>query len=68
MSKFNNKIQYERVSSYEGGKNYKKNPVEDLINFMLSSYLESGYYESAEEQMSRFLGLLEEVKDKLSYE
>lgn len=68
MSKFNNKIQYERTSSYEGGKNYKKNPVEDLINFMLSSYLEDRYYESAEEQMSRFLGLLEEVKDKLSYE
>ena len=68
MSKFNNKIHYERASSYEGGKNYKKNPVEDLINFMLSSYLENGYYESAEEQMSRFLGLLEEVKDKLSYE
>lgn len=68
MSKFNNRIQYERASSYEGGKNYKKNPVEDLINFMLSSYLEDRYYESAEEQMSRFLGLLEEVKDKLSYE
>ena len=68
MSKFNNKIQYERTSSYEGGKNYKKNPVEDLINFMLSSYLEDRYYESAEEQMLRFLGLLEEVKDKLSYE
>lgn len=68
MSKFNNKIQYERATSYEGGKNYKKNPVEDLINFMLSSYLEDRYYESAEEQMNRFLELLEEVKDELSYE
>jgi hypothetical protein len=68
MSKFNNKIQYERVSSYEGGKNYKKNPVEDLMNFMLSSYLEDRFYESAQTQQERFLSLLDEVENKLSCE
>ena len=68
MSKFNNKIQYERASSYEGGKNYKKNPVEDLINFMLSSYLENQFYETADEQINRFIDLLNKVSKQVSLE
>ena len=68
MSKFNNKIQYERASSYEGGKNYKKNPVEDLTNFMLSSYLENQFYETADEQINRFIDLLDKVSKQVSLE
>lgn len=68
MSKFNKTAKTENVSSYEGGKSYNKNSVEDLMNFMFSSYLENQFYETADEQTNRLIGLLDEVSEQLSFE
>lgn len=69
MAKFNkSNIKTAKVASYEGGEVYEKNPVEDWINFLFSSYLENQFYESAEEQMNRYTELTQEVGKKLGWE
>lgn len=68
MSKFNKSVQTETIPSYEGGMVYNKNCVEDLMNFMFSSYLENQFYETGEEQINRFLHLLDGVSRKMPAE
>ena len=68
MSKFNKAVKTEKVASYEGGEVFEKNPVEDWINFLFSSYLENQFYESADEQMNRYIELTQEVGNKLGWE
>ena len=48
---------YAAVVSYEGGKAYEKDTFSDWLNCLFSSYLENKYYESADKQLERFLGL-----------
>lgn len=68
MSKFNKTVKTEKVASYEGGEVYEKNPVEDWINFLMSSYLEDQFYESASDQMNRYMDLTREVAEKYGWE
>ena len=68
MSKFNKTVKTEKVASYEGGEVFEKNPVEDWINFLFSSYLENQFYESADEQINRYTELTQKVGEKLGWE
>ena len=68
MAKFNKTVKTEKVASYEGGEVFEKNPVEDWINFLFSSYLENQFYESADEQMNRYTELTQKVGEKLGWE
>lgn len=68
MSKFNKTMEPKVTSSYEGGMTYEKNCIEDLTNFMFSSYLEDQFYETANEQINRFIGLLNEVSEQMPLE
>lgn len=64
MSKFNANVSgATKTSSYEGGTVYKKNAVEDWLNFLFSSYMEDRFYETSSHQMSRFYDLTQEVID-----
>lgn len=60
MSKFN-KSTKQNLRTYEGGKGYKKDPAQDWLNFLFSSYMEDGFYESSQQQMSRFIDLTNQV-------
>lgn len=68
MSKFNKVVEPRTILSYEGGTVYEKNCIEDLTNFMLSSYLENQFYETADEQINRFIDLLDKVSKQVSLE
>lgn len=61
MSKFNQNKVTPTSRSYEGGTVYDKKPIDDWLNFLLSSFCESGYYEDAEEQITRFMSLTDEI-------
>lgn len=67
MSKFNSK-QTNKTTSYEGGSVYKKNPLEDWMNNLFSSYIEDSFYESAEMKMNRFNDLTADVAEKYGNE
>lgn len=68
MSKFNEKIKPARESSYEGGENYKKDVLEDWMNFLFSSKMDNAFYESADTQQARFIELTNLVIDKYGAE
>ena len=68
MSKFNKAMEPRTILSYEGGMAYEKNCIEDLTNFMFSSYLENQFYETADEQINRFIDLLDKVSKQVSLE
>jgi hypothetical protein len=68
MSKFNKVVEPRTIPSYEGGMAYEKNCIEDLTNFMFSSYLENQFYETADEQINRFIDLLDKVSKQVSLE
>jgi hypothetical protein len=68
MSKFNEKIKPERSMSYEGGKNYKKDVLEDWMNFLFSSKMDDGFYENSDTQQTRFIELTNLVIDKYGAE
>lgn len=68
MSKFNEKVKPERAMSYEGGKNYKKDVLEDWMNFLFSSKMDDGFYENAATQQTRFIELTNLVIDKYGAE
>lgn len=68
MSKFNEKIKPERSVSYEGGENYKKDVLEDWMNFLFSSKMDDSFYENAATQQTRFIELTNLVIDKYGAE
>ena len=68
MSKFNEKVKPERSMSYESGKNYKKNVLEDWMNFLFSSKMDDGFYENTSTQQTRFIELTNLVIDKYGAE
>ena len=49
--------------SYEGGLVYKKSAIDEWLNFLFSSFLENGCYESAEQQQKRFIDLTQKICD-----
>lgn len=68
MSKFNENVKPERSMSYEGGKNYKKDVLEDWMNFLFSSKMDDGFYENAATKQTRFIELTNLVIDKYGAE
>lgn len=64
MSKFNVKDSTSiKATSYEGGAVYKKNPLQDWFNFISSSMMADGLYESASEQQKRYINLTNDIID-----
>lgn len=53
--------------SYEGGAVYEKSPIDEWMNMLFSSFLERGFYESAETQQKRFIELTDKVADAYGY-
>lgn len=69
MSKFNKNMPgAERAVSYEGNVQFAKNPVEDWCNFIMSCMLENRFYESAEDQMTRYVNLTNQIGAELGWE
>lgn len=61
MSKFNKNISTQMVDSYEGGKVFEKNPLEEWMNALFSSYLTDRFYESENTQTTRFIELTNQI-------
>ena len=65
MSKFNSrKSGAATVESYEGGAVYEKSLEEEWVNFIFSSLMQDGFYESADEQMERYTDLTKRMIEK----
>ena len=64
MSKFNKNKGVPTTRTYEGGAAYEKNPIDEWLNFLLSSFCEPGFYEDAETQVKRFLELTDDIIEK----
>lgn len=64
MSKFNKKNESSKKISFEGGVVYSKTIEDAWINFLFSSMMTPTFYESAQEQQSRFVGLTKAMLDK----
>lgn len=54
--------------SYEGGKVFEKDFVEDWFNCLCSCMVENRCYEPAEKQVIRYLGLTAKMAEKYGYE
>lgn len=61
MSKFNKNISNQMVDSYEGGKVFEKDPLEEWMNVLFSSYLTDKFYESENTQTTRFIELTNKI-------
>ena len=70
MANFNTKAREAQpnATSYEDGKVYNKNVVEDWINFLFASFLEDRCYEAGSQQMKRYLELTSDVAEELGNE
>lgn len=66
MSRFNAKTKTAPVktTSYEGGTLWEKKLEEEWVNFLFSSMLTGGFYESDDTQIARYLELTEAMLDK----
>ena len=49
------------VDSYEGGKVFEKNPLEEWMNTLFSSYLTDKFYENEVTQTTRFIELTNQI-------
>lgn len=61
MSKFNKNISTQMADSYEGGKVFEKNPLEEWMNALFSSYLTDKFYENEDTQTTRFIELTNQI-------
>lgn len=67
--RFNEKdVESIKTESYEGGKVYKKDPLEDWMNFLFTSMMTDGFYETANKQQVRFQELTENIVEKYGAE
>lgn len=64
MSKFNQKAKPEMVATHEGGAAYAKSVEMEWTNMLFSSFLSGGFYESENDQLSRFDALTYEMIKK----
>lgn len=64
MSKFNAKSTPAMAESYEGAELYEKSFEEEWVNFIFSSLMQDGFYESADEQMERYTDLTKRMIEK----
>lgn len=69
MSKFNGKTQTKPTAlTYEGGEAYEKTLEDEWINFLFSSLMSDGFYESAEEQQNRYIELTNAMLEKYGFD
>ena len=61
MSKFNKNISNQMIESYEGGEVFEKDPLEEWMNTLFSSYLTDKFYESENTQTTRFIELTNQI-------
>lgn len=64
MSKFNAKSTPAMAKSYEGADLYEKSLEEEWVNFLFSSMMQDGFYESADEQMDRYFDLTKRMIER----
>lgn len=64
MSRFNAKSTPAMAESYEGAELYEKSLEEEWVNFIFSSLMQDGFYESADEQMERYTDLTKRMIEK----
>lgn len=64
MSKFNKKVESEKVTNYMGGRAFKQSPKEELAMVVLTTFVESSYYESTDDRVSRIVSLIKKVGKK----
>lgn len=64
MSKFNAKSTPAMAESHEGAELYEKSLEEEWVNFIFSSLMQDGFYESAEDQMDRYFDLTKRMIEK----
>lgn len=64
MSKFNSKSTPEMTTTYEGGKLYKQSLENEWVNSLFSSFLEDGFYKSAEERIDNYQDLTLKMIEK----
>ena len=57
-----------QARSHEGGSVYEKSPIDEWMNMLFSSFMEKGFYESAETQQNRFIELTDKIADAYGYE
>lgn len=67
MAGFNKNID-NAVTTYEGGKAYKRDELKAWLNFLMGSYLEPQFYESRNVQMERFVELTNKIGEKYGAE
>lgn len=68
MSKFNTKTSTPTTTSYEGGAVYEKTLEDEWINFLFSSLMGDGFYESAEKQQERYIELTKAMLEKHGFD
>lgn len=68
MGKFNKTAKPQMTETYEGAKAYEVDPVSAWMNYLFSSLMSDTFYETENEQTSRFLELTDEVADSCGYE
>lgn len=61
MSKFNQHSVTKTVPSYEGGQVFEKNPLEEWMNMLFSSYLTDKFYENESIQTIRYIELTNQI-------
>lgn len=64
MTKFSTKKEVADTTNYMGEKAYRRNAKVELVNAVLTSFIESTYYEKAEKRITRITELVEEVAKK----
>lgn len=69
MGKFNKKQENQnKATTHEDGEGYIKNPVENWLNMLFSSYCEDKFYEGAKDQLARYNEIMEQIAIHYGYE
>lgn len=64
MSKFNSTAEKEQVTNHMGAKAYKQTPKEELAFACLTTFMESSYYESKDDRLTRIKELVKQIGTK----
>jgi 60 kDa SS-A/Ro ribonucleoprotein len=64
MSKFNETVVKEEILNHMGAKAYKQTPKEELAFAVLTTFVESSYYEAKDERLTRIQALVKKIAAK----
>ena len=64
MSKFNETVEREQITNYMGAKAYKQTPKEELAFAVLTTFVESSYYEAKDKRLDRIQKLVAQIAKK----